>query len=104
MSLKGTQLTPGDPRIPRGIRLHGTPEALQAYIAAHHARWKIVATMADGTPLVAEELEGRLLQTLSPSARRVVGAMLLLSPEVRREVLGAFTEAGAVHYPWPVAG
>ncbi len=105
MSLKGTVWTPES--MPAGLkRLRGgrtmTPERQEAYCLAHNERYRIVAKDPAKGPLIRQELEGRLLQRLSPKPRRIVGMLLAASPETRREVLGAFDSSGYVVYPWPV--
>lgn len=83
-------------------KLSSTDPRREAWLKEENRRYTIVAVDAQGRELIAEELPGRLLQTLSPKARRVVGIMLGLPAAVRREILGSFDKQGELKYPWPV--
>jgi hypothetical protein len=65
------------------------------YAQAHNERFRVVAYDGE-VPVIAEELEARTLKRLSPKARRIATALLLSTPDVRAEALGAFEASGAL--------
>lgn len=80
-----------------------TPEQIDAHItdwcARETERYKIVAT--DGkTKIIAEELEQRVLNKMSPEARAIAGMMLRRPAAVRSEVLSAFDKDGSLKIPF----
>lgn len=86
--------------VPERFTKGKTPEAAAAAVAAYVDRFRIVGTTADGTGLIREEVTARILKTLSPGARRVVGALLAKGdPALIREVLGAFDARGELKTP-----
>lgn len=100
--MKGKTITAEEvqQRAARGRRSMSREDA-QRFADKHNERYRIVA-MDGETPIIREELNGRMLKRLSPKARRVAGSMLALSAEQRREVLACFGSDGSITYPWPV--
>ena len=79
------------------------PMAAQEYAEKQTERHRVVAHDPVKGPLIREELTGRMLQKLkSPKARRIVGSMLRLTREERREVAERFDANGDLVWPWKV--
>ena len=100
MTLKGKVFTSAD--APRSIRRN--PAKCQEWCAEQTARYKVVAVDPLAPPgkreFIAEEISARALARLSSKARRVAGAMLRMSPEVRVEILAAFKPDGSLVIPF----
>lgn len=101
MTLKGKVFKPED--APRSIR-EGDADRCRAWCEAQTERNRIVA-IEDGAPegkkeIIAEELDQRILNRLSPKAKRIAGAMMNANLDVRLEVLAAFGDAGELENPF----
>ena len=106
MSLKGSTITSADVKVPVHVQRQSQAEQnafVDGAITAHERRWRIVGHATDGTPMIREEIHGRLLKELtSPKARRILGMLLSASPAVRKEVVQYIDPEGTVVYPWPL--
>lgn len=96
-SLKGKVFTPQDLRA--STRSSLTEEQQQVRVDALTERYRIVATDGDEA-ICAEELIQRVLNKLSPKVKRIAGAMMLLTPEARLEVIQAFDAEGGLINPF----
>ena len=102
MTHKGKSFVASD--APRSVRRDAT--VLAAWIEKQNARYEIIATdpsaPSEKQDLILEELEGRMLATLSPKARRVVGMMMnqKYTLDIRKEILACFDSDGEVVYPF----
>jgi len=97
MSLKGKTFTVED--LPFGARRKMTPGQIEKYCADQTERYAIIA-MDGNVPLIAEELEQRALNKLTPRARRVCGMMIRLDEATRREIINNFSEDGGLKKPF----
>lgn len=98
MMLKGKTFTEAD--LPRTCKLG--EEQRKAYLARQTEKYRIVAVdPANDMPIIAEELDQRALNKLSPKARRVATMMLFhMDEDTRVEVLRAFKKDGSLNYPF----
>jgi hypothetical protein len=101
MSWKGHVFTEAD--APRALRRRGGDD-LQAWLDKQTARYEIIS-IDDGAPegkkeIIAEELQQRILNTLSPKAKRIAGSLVAVDPEVCQEVLGIFGVDGKLKNPF----
>lgn len=103
MSHKGKVFTESD--VPRRLQGRWTKEQKTAWIDEQNRRYKIIAIDENAEqegdkPIIAEELDQRALNTLSPKARRIAGMLKELPLELRAEVLGSFNSKGELVYPF----
>lgn len=78
-----------------------TPEEIEAWCAKQTERYRVVAIDEEnGRHIIAEELNQRVLNTLSTKARRQAGAILMLDAATRREILSAFDQDGNLKIPF----
>ena len=96
MSLKGKVFTPAD--LPTRARL--TQAEVEEWCAKQTERYRIVA-MDGEYPVIAEELEERILRRLPPAVRIAAAQLVQQCPErVRADVLAAFNEDGTLKNPF----
>ncbi len=102
MTLKGKVFTADD--LAPAKRQRMGEAAVQAWAQANTDRYRIVARDPQtGEDIIAEELEQRALNRLSPRARRAAGALAAMDHALRREVLSAFDADGSVRNPFEKA-
>lgn len=98
--MKGKQFTPAD--LPRKHKLR--PEQAKAWADGMTERYRVVAIDPDAPEgkqeIIAEELQARALDQLSPKAKRVAGALLRMPADARAEALAAFDRKGTLKIPF----
>lgn len=85
--MKGHTFTEAD--LPATARARWTPDRKAAWCKEQTERYRIVAKMGD-TPLIAEEVEQRIINSFPSAVRRIVGTLARLPAADRRAVFDAF--------------
>lgn len=97
MSMKGKVFTIDD--LKKSLAAKMSPAQIRAWCERETARYRIVA-MDGNNPVIAEELDQRALNRLSPKARRIAGMIARLDAATAKEVVGAFDQNGRVRNPF----
>lgn len=97
MSLKGHNFVRGD--LSKEFLRKAKPDQIESRLKELNGRYRIVAVDGE-TKIIAEELDQRALNKLSPKARRIAGAMMLTDQKTRAEVIAAFEADGALKHPF----
>lgn len=104
MSHKGRTFTeqelPASRRSTASGRMRMSPEEIKSWCEEQTERHRVVAYDSRDEALMAEELDQRALNELSPKARRAAGLLMNCDPSVRMEVLAAFQSDGSLIHPF----
>lgn len=78
--------------------------AVAAYVEAHNKRHKVVA-LDENAPegrreIIAEELNQRIINRLTPNGRRVAGVLMRLPAAERAQIINAFSQDGSLKNPF----
>lgn len=103
-TLKGREFTLAD--LPRSAHSKMNEEQMLAWCDRMTARYAVIAIDPDAPEgrreIIAEELMQRVLNRLSPKARRAAGMLMRTSQDVRAELLAAFDSDGDLKNPFNV--